>query len=73
MEGSLLSEGFEAEGFSHLLCDSIQRTGTDWKVAAKDFKEVLKPLNEKNGYLQCFFSFRKVFIIQTITGFTLQS
>ena len=29
MEGSLLSKGFETEGFSYLLCDSIQCTGIE--------------------------------------------
>lgn len=47
--------------------------GADWQVAAGDFKEALKPLTKKKGYLQYFFSCRKVFIIQTITGFTLQN
>ena len=29
MEGGLLSWGFETEGFSQLLCDAIQFTGTE--------------------------------------------
>ena len=47
--------------------------GADWQVAAKDFKEALKPLNEKERLSAVLFQIRKAFIIQTITGFTLQS
>lgn len=47
--------------------------GADWQVAAKDFKEALKPLNEKERLSAVLFQIRKAFIIQTITGLTLQS
>lgn len=47
--------------------------GADWQVAAKDFKEALKPLNEKERLSAVLFQIRKAFIIQTITRFTLQS